>query len=143
MENKPEARMTNLQVVPDAPISEPELIKRAIPKLASGGSGHLGTTLPDLTEIFTQQFGKPPTDTLNEMIKAGTVTVALIKWISYGDSYRHRSVPESIEILEEIPAEIPEGKRLRIYLSDNVSRYLKSAQKKRNKLREILEDIKK
>lgn len=135
--------MTNLQVVPATPISEQELIRRAIPKLASGGSGHLGASLLDLTEIFKQQFGKPPTDALNEMIKAGTVTVALIKWVTYGNGYRSRSVPESVEIQDEMPAEIPEGKRLRIYLSNNVSRYLKSAQKKRDKLREILEDIKK
>ena len=135
--------MTRLQAVPSVQITEHEFIRRAIPKLASKGSGHLGTNLSDLTEIFELQFDKSPTETLNKMIRVGAITVALIEWESYYDGFRSQSKPKSTEILKAMPVEIPEGKSLRIYLSDNVPRHIRARQKRRDRLHGMLEEIKK
>ncbi len=121
------------------PITEETFIQRVIPKISSSGSGHVGVSLEDLTEIFMQQFGKAPTEALNEMIKNDTITVTLTEWarVSYS------SVPKSIQLLEEIPNEIPKDKRLRIFLSNKVWRLARAKINRRKKLRKILKEINK
>jgi hypothetical protein len=129
--------MDELQGVSSTAITEQELISRAIPKIVSKGSGHLGVSLPSITAIFDQQFGKPPIKTLNEMIKIGIVTAAILEW-KHSD---YRRGLKSIEVLNKIPKAVPKGKHLRIYLSANVPKPLKAAQKKLNILCEILREV--